>query len=209
MLQGIPLKYIWWQVLWKTERDKGIESVGIRAILYGEVLSPLRADSIWTETSANFWYILKVEPTECAGGWRMEGQGKQKSKGWIQGLKPVEWRCHWQIREVCGRNRVTVGRDGELGTWFQFGIVYCWDVHWASKSRCAMAYTNLIFSETLGLAVYISMAIIFRRLEEIAQGVEAKGKRRDTKIKSSGPPMMPSKFKGRHRANNEISPPSH
>lgn len=67
---------------------------------------------------------------------------------------------------------------------------------------------NLIFSGTLELGIYISMAIVFRRLEEIAERVES-NEREETKIKSSGPPMMTSKFRRQNRTNNEISLHTH
>lgn len=106
-------KYIWCQLLWRIEQDKGVESVGARAVLY-EVLPEQTGFEQRPNRSSGC--ILKVDPTESAGGYR--GQGKEKREGWIQGLeseKLVEWRCHWQIPEVCGKSRCTVGRG--WGAW--------------------------------------------------------------------------------------------
>lgn len=116
------------------------------------------------EIRTNFWCILKVEPTEFAGGWWRWGARKTEKdefKTW-----------NWWNGDTTDRNGKSAGGAGswlagdgsvEQDFDFEYFIVEMPTEHPSKNTSCAMAYMNPAFSGTWGLAIDISMSIILRQ----------------------------------------------
>ena len=136
---------------------RGWRVLGGGGILCGEVLSVTLAFE--QRPAQRSGCVMKVESMEFSGGYRK--QGKEKSKGWIQGLgleELVEWRWHWQ--EKGGTGSWLVG-DRELGTWLQFWTFYCWYAYW--KYPLCNGIHSSEFRRRMGLAIYIGLSMVFNQ----------------------------------------------
>lgn len=135
---GAQIKYIRCQ-----EHEKGIESIGAGAILYEEVLYVQMAFEQRPDQSSD--WILKVEPTEFAGGYR----GARKREKWIINPRAGAWetgRIEMPLTDKgsLGRSKFMVSRQrsGNMEHNFSFGcIVVVMPVELPSKYvHCTMAY---------------------------------------------------------------------